>query len=121
MEQLERKERVKAESGTMVMKKDAVGNRWPEYFERLLNVEEDREPVVVAVGKERGMNRLGELNEKLITRKELQKSVKEMKPGKAAGFNECAPEYLISGGVTFTDWLVRVLNVCFVSSTGPVD
>ena len=40
----------------MLIKKDAVGKSWAEYFERLLNVEEDREPVVVAVERERGIN-----------------------------------------------------------------
>ena len=36
-----------------LMKKDAVGKRWAEIFERLLPVEEDIELVIVAVGRER--------------------------------------------------------------------
>lgn len=39
----------------MLNEKDAVGKRWEEYFERWLNVEMDREPVIVTVGRERGM------------------------------------------------------------------
>lgn len=38
------KERVKADDGTMLIKK-----RWTEYFERLLNAEKEREPVIIAI------------------------------------------------------------------------
>ncbi len=72
----------------MLTEKEAVRKRWAEYFEGLLNVEEDREPEIVPVGRERGVNVLGELNEALITRQEVQESVREMKSGKAAGWME---------------------------------
>ena len=46
-----------------------------EYFERLLHVEEDWKPVIIAVEREGGRNVLGDLNETLFTKKEVQESV----------------------------------------------
>ena len=37
----------------MLVEKDAVRKRWAEYFEGLLKVVDDREPVSVAMGRER--------------------------------------------------------------------
>ncbi len=87
----------------------------------MLNVEEDGEPEIVAVGRERGVNVLGELNDALITREEVQESMKEMKVGKAAGLDGCAAECLKGGRAAVVEWLVRLLNVCFLSSMVPID
>lgn len=54
---IRKEEGVKAGDGTMLIKK-----KWAEYFERLLNTKEDREPVIATVRRERVMNVLGELN-----------------------------------------------------------
>ncbi len=64
---------------------------------------------------------LGELNEALMTRQEVQESVTEMKSGKAAGLDGVAAECLKRGKATVVEWLVRLLNVCFLSSMVPVD
>jgi len=111
-----KEERVKTEGGRLLIEQDALRKRWAEYFERLLNVEEDREPEIIAVRRERGMNLLGELNEALITREEVQEAVRDMKAWKAAGVGGCAVECVKSGGATVVEWLVRLLNVCFMSS-----
>lgn len=39
----------------MLIEKAAVSRRWTEYFERLLNLEEDGEPVIIPVVRERGV------------------------------------------------------------------
>ena len=39
-----------------------------------------------------------------------------MKAGKAAGLDGCAVECLKSGGTSVIEWLVRLLNVYFVTS-----
>ena len=67
------------------------------------------------------MNVLGELKEALIMREEVQEAVREMKAGKAAGFDGCVVECVKSGGATVVDWLVRLLNVRFMSSLVPID
>ena len=114
-------ERVKAEDGRMLVEKDEVRERWAEYFEGLLNVNEGREAEIVAVGRENGINMLGELNEAQISNEEVQEAVKEMKAGKAAGLDGCAVECLKKGGASVIEWLVRLLNVCFLTSLVPSD
>ena len=73
----------------MLIKNNVVGKRWAEYFERLLIVQEDRGPVIIAVERERGMNVLVELNETLIMKNKEGKAgvnqIKEMKTGKLQG------------------------------------
>ena len=66
---------MKTEDGIMLVEKEAVKERWAEYFEGLLNVEEDRKSEIVAVGRENGGKVLGQL-----------------KAGKAAGLDECTVE-----------------------------
>ena len=111
-----REEMVKDENGQLV-DGGVARNRWAGYFEGLLNVEDEREAIVVAVGGVR-MPVLGRENEREITRKEVLDAVNETKAGKAPGMDECRAEYLKKGGVTMLDWLVRLFNVCF--STGRV-
>lgn len=71
--------------------------------------------MIIAEGRERGMNVQGELNDTLTMRKE------EMKTGKAASLDICAAQCLKSGGSMAIDGLMILLNVCFVSSIVPVE
>ncbi|KAK7907805.1 hypothetical protein WMY93_016417 [Mugilogobius chulae] len=80
-----REERVKTEDGRMLNEGNEVRKRWAEYFERLLNVEEDRDAVIVMDGSESRSNVLGELNEALIAREEVEQAVGKLIAGKAAG------------------------------------
>lgn len=59
--ELRREEAVKGRNGQLLVEGDMVRKRWAEYFEGLLNVEDDREDVIVAVGVER-MPVVGEEN-----------------------------------------------------------
>lgn len=67
---LGKKRKKKTEDVTVLNEEDVVRKRYVNYFERLLYVEDDRKPVSTAVGKERGMNLLGQLREAIITREE---------------------------------------------------
>lgn len=87
----------------------------------MLNVEEDKEPVIIAMGREKGMHMLGQSNETLITRKEVQDSMRRTKARKAAVSDGCTAESLKSGRVTVTELSLILPNVCFVSSVVPVD
>lgn len=44
-----------------------------------------------------------------------------MRLGKAVGLDKCVTEYPVSAGATVIDWLVKLLNVCFVSCIVPVE
>ena len=85
--------------------------RWAEYFKELLNVQEDREADIVAVGGG-GVQKpvMGEENEREITREEVKRALNETKGGKAPGMDGVRAEMFKEGGVTALEWLVRVFN-----------
>ena len=93
--------------------------RWAEYFEELLNVQEDRETNIVAVGGVQ-VPVMGEENEREIT-VEVKRALNETKGGKAPGMDGVRVEMLKEGGVTVLEWLVRLFNICFMLSIVPVD
>ena len=97
-----------------------VRKRWAEYFEELLNVQEDREADIVAVGGVQ-VPVMGEENEREITIEEVKRALNETKGGKAPGMDGVRVEMLKEGGVAVLEWLVRVFNICFMLSIVPVD
>ena len=68
-----------------LLKGNETTKRWAEYFEELLNVQEDREADIVAVGGG-GVQVpvMGEENEREITREEVKRALSETKGGKAS-------------------------------------
>ena len=63
-----------------------VRKRWAEYFEELLNVQEDREADIVAVAGVQ-VPVMGEENEREITREEVKRALNETKGGIAPGMD----------------------------------
>jgi hypothetical protein len=55
--------KVEVVNGMLLAESAAVRNRWAEYFEQSLNVNDDRDAVIVASGGERRMPVLWGLNE----------------------------------------------------------
>ena len=86
----------------------------------MLNVQEDREADIVAVGCV-PVPVMGEENEREITREEVNRALNEMKGGKAPGMDGVRVEMLKEGGVTVLEWLVRVFNISFMLPIVPVD
>ena len=99
-------ETVKDVNGQMLRGNDAR-KRWAEYFERLLNVEDDREAAIVEVGGVQ-VPEMGDENEREITREEVKRALNETKVGKAPGMDGVRAEMLKEGGVTVVEWLVSV-------------
>ena len=91
-------EMVKDINGQMLRGNEVKG-RWAEYFENLLNVEEDREAAIVAVGGV-PVPVMGDENDRLITREEVERALNETKTGKAAGMDGVKAEMLKEGSVT---------------------
>ena len=111
-------ETVKDVNGRLLRGNEAR-KRWAEYFEELLNVEEDREADIVAVGGVQ-VPVMGEENEREITREEAKRASNETKGGKPPGM-DCVRVEMLKGGVTVLEWLVRAFNICFILSIVPVD
>ena len=112
-------ETVKDVSGRLLRGNEAR-KRWAEYFEELLNVQEDRKADIVSVGGVQ-VPVMGEENEREITMEEVKRALNEMKGGKAPGMDGVRVEMLKEGGVTVLEWLVRMFNICFMLSIVPVD
>ena len=112
-------ETVKDVNGRLLKGNDAR-KRWAEYFEELLNVQEDREADIVAVGGVQ-VPVMREESETEITRQEVKRALNEMKGGKAPGMDGVRVETLKEGDVTVLEWLVRVFNICLILSIVPVD
>ena len=112
-------ETVKDVNGRLLRGNEAR-KRWAEYFEELLNVQEDREADIVAVvGVQVPV--MGEENEREITIEEVKRALNETKGGKAPGMDGVRVEMLKEGGVIVLEWLVRLFNICFMLSIVPVD
>ena len=116
-----KEETVKASDGTVLTEKNAVQERWAEYFEGLLNVGGENGTVIAVGDGRQGMNVLGQANWTPIRKEEVQEAMGEMKKGKAAGSDGCAVECLKSGGENIILWMVRLLNVCFQAGRVPDD
>ena len=116
-----REEKVKDADGEVKTEEGAVRGRWAEYFRELLNVEEDREGVVVAVGGAKKMTVMGGENGGEIRKEEVEVAIKRMRAGKAPGLDGCHAECLKRGGTVVVDWLVRLFNVCLREGRVPED
>ena len=102
-----------------LLRGNEVKKRRSEYFEKLLNVQEDREADIVAVGVVQ-VPVMGEENERKITTLEEKAALNETEGGKAPGMDGVRV-MLKEGNVTVLEWLVRVFNICFMLSIVPVD
>ena len=111
-------ETVKDVNGRLLRGNEAR-KRWAEYFEELLNVQEDTEADIVAVGGVQ-VPVMGEENEREITI-EVKRALNETKGGKAPGMDGVTVEMLKEGGVTVLEGLVKLFNICFMLSIVPVD
>ena len=82
---LRTEETVKDVNGRLLRGNEAR-KRWAEYFEELLNVQEDREANIEAL---RGVQVpvMGEENKREVTREEVKRALNETKGGKALGMD----------------------------------
>ena len=110
---------MKDTSGRLLKGGDAR-KRWAEYFEGLLNVEEMRE-AEIGMYRDVELPEMGDVNEREITREEVERALKETKAGRAPGVDGVRAEMLKEGGVAAVEWMVRLFNLCFLLSRVPVD
>ena len=103
----ERKDKVdmkclKNESGEVLVEADAVKERWREYMERLLNIENDWDGVLEGEKVEGPCA--------LINEKEVEEAIKVMKAGKAGGPSEVVGEMLKAAGKKGIKRLTELYN-----------
>ena len=114
-------EGVKDVDGCVIVEEVRVRRRWKEYFDGLLNVEDGREAVVLAIGGRGMMPLMQDLNDGPLGRGEIEEALGELRLGKASGMDGVAPELVKKGGEAIVLWLERVLGACFEESVAPQD
>ena len=93
---------VKDKNGRILVEDQEILTRWKEYFEELLNVENERESLESADKVE------GPIEE--ITATEVRDALKDMKMRKAGGPSGITTEYWKYLGDARIVWLVEILN-----------
>ena len=94
---------IKDENGNVMVNSEAVLKRWKEYFEKLMNKENNKEPRT----KEPEV-----VNEEVncVSREEVKNALRRMKKGKAVGPDELPVEVWKCMGEMGIEFLTRLLN-----------
>ncbi|WP_435362546.1 hypothetical protein, partial [Klebsiella pneumoniae] len=86
--------------------KEAVKERWKEYFDDLMNVKNKDEAIVICMGI---TGRGGAMwDQEQISRGEVVKAINSLKMGKAAGVDGITAEMLKYGGESVIEWMHRI-------------
>ena len=111
--------RIKDMDGNVLTEQKAVKDRWSEYFEQLLNVDDGRAAELTDVrGNEVNGNQEVEVE---VSIENVRKAVKKLKKGKAPGVDGITSEMLHFGGDSVLEWLTRVCRVCIRDERVPSD
>ena len=93
---------IKNSEGKVVFKQEEVGEVWAEYFEELLNVENERGQLQVV---DPVKNPVLE-----ITKEEVERAVRKMKSNKVRGVSEVSIDMVKAGGEEEIQWMWEVLR-----------
>ena len=94
---------IKDENGNVMVNSEAVLKRWKEYFEKLMNEENNRDP---RTDEAEVVNK--EVN--CISREEVKNALRKMKKSKAAGPDELPVEVWKCMGKMGIEFLTRLFN-----------
>ena len=94
---------IKDENGNVMANSEAVLKRWKEYFEKLMNEENNRDP---RTEEPEVVNE--EVN--CVSREEVKNALRRMKKGKAVGPDELSVEVLKCMGEMGIKFLTRLFN-----------
>ena len=103
---------IKDENGNVMINSEAVLKRWKEYFEKLMNKENNREPRTEEAEV---------VNEEVncVSREELKNALRRMKKGKAAGPHKLPVEVWKCIGEMGIKFLTRLFNRLLVGEQMP--
>ena len=90
--------------------------RWKRHFEGVLNVQGTAAEEAMA-----SLEDLSQVDTPEVTREEVERAVKKLRNGKAAGEDSIVPELLKNGGTSLIDWLWELLLEGWKSGKAPED
>ena len=111
--------KVRDSDGNMINEESGVKERWTEYFEWLLNVDDGRRAELTESGLE-GIHEYAN-GEFEVSVDDVRKAVNKLKKGKSPGVDGITSEMLKCGGECLLEWLRRVCNVCLLNEKVPND
>ena len=103
---------IKDENGNVMVNSEAVLKRWKEYFKKLMNQENNREP---RTEEAEGVNE--EVN--CVSREEVKNALRSMKEGKAVGPDELPIEVWKCMGEIEIKFLTRLFNILLLGERMP--
>ena len=109
---------VKDKNGRLLSSESEVQQRWSEHFSEVLNRPEPVDPA--AVLEENFMEELV-ITEEPLSKTEIINTVKQLKNGKAAGFDEVSPDVLKADPATTADVLDSLLKRIWELENMPED
>jgi len=104
---------LKNEHGEVLVEAKDVKERWKEYMEKLLNVENEWDGDVVADMVEGPPNRISE--------EEVREAINESKTGKSSGPTEVVVEMIRAAGEQGVKWMTEICNEVIRSGKVPDD
>ena len=99
---------IKDENGNVMLNSEAMLKRWKEYFEKLMNAENNRDPKEV-VNEEANC----------VSREEVKNALKRKKTGKAVGPDELPVEFWKFMGKMEIKFLTRLFNRLLIGERMP--
>lgn len=104
---------IKNKNGAVITEEEEIIQRWKEYYQELLNApKEDKKCVKIEIPDDKGIE---------IGKKELEQVIKELKNGKAPGFDKITTEMMKNIGQKGRDILLHIINACIEKQTFPTD
>jgi Reverse transcriptase (RNA-dependent DNA polymerase)/Endonuclease-reverse transcriptase len=110
---------IKNKQGDIKRGDKEIMDRWREYFEELLNVENTQE--VDEIDEDILDEKQEEMEEERITTEEVKDAVKQLKRGKAAGYDSITAEMLQNLGKAGLEFLTELYNKIWREETIPKD
>ena len=105
---------IKDENGNVMVNSEAVLKRWKEYFEKLMNEENNRDPRTEEAEV---------VNEEVncVSREEVKNALRRMKKGKAVGPDELPVEVWKCMGKMEIEFLTRLFNRLLMGERIPAE
>ena len=93
---------MKGDNGELLVSEEQVSGRWSEYFEKLLNEENEWNDELSAEYVERPAD--------MISKEEVRQAIQDLKVRKAAGPSGVTGEMIKAAGEQAVDWLTSICN-----------
>ena len=111
-----RASQIRDSNGNVIKDEASRLQRWAEYFEGLLNVEEPEE--LIDFSSYSPAEEI-DISQDPPSREKLDKAISLLKRNKAPGIDNISPELLKDGGNNIREWLLRICKLIWHKESTP--